>query len=136
MAVFFPSIEFFMALQERFNADPGCTEPFDPSDAYCGLSVGEQLFVLEFDGRECSAVVAGGNEIDLDFVVDGPPALWRRILEGIDSEDIDTTLSALIEKGELEIRSVDDQGESLASAALPFIQAFIGKARGLDVDFG
>ena len=81
MSIPFPSPAFFQTLQEGMDREPGCTEPLDPCEAYCGLAIDEQLYVLEFDGRKCAAFVMGGNELDLDFVVAGPASAWQQIIE-------------------------------------------------------
>ncbi len=138
MSIPFPSPAFFQALQEGMDREPGCTEPLDPCEAYCGLAIDEQLYVLEFDGRKCAAVVMGGNELDLDFVVAGPASAWQQIIEAVEEPEGNTraTLPALVEQGVLEIRSTYDEGPELARAALPFLQIFLEQARGLDVKFG
>jgi len=131
----FPSADFFRALRAAMNDDPECTAHLGPSEAYCGLAVGDHLFVVEFDGRSCVAVVAGGNELDLDFVVAGPAEVWRRAIEGLESGDAAASLPALVEQEALEIRSADPEGQKLASDTLPFLQVFLGHARGLEVVF-
>ena len=55
MAVPFPSVEFFETLKERFGDDAVVDAKLDPSEAYCGLAIGDGLYVLEFDGSECAA---------------------------------------------------------------------------------
>lgn len=138
MSIPFPSPAFFQALQEEMDGDPGCTEPLDPCEAYCGLAIEEQLYVLEFDGRKCAAVVTGGNELDLDFVVAGPASAWQQVIEAVKEPDGNgkATLPALVEQGVLEVRSADDEGPERARVALPFLQIFLEQARGLDVGFG
>jgi hypothetical protein len=134
----FPSAVFFQALQEAMEREPGCTEALDPCEAYCGFAIDQQLYVLEFDGRQCAAVVAGGNELDLDFVVAGPGSAWQQIVAAVEEPkaDVAATLPGLVEQGALEIRSADDSGPELARAALPFLQVFLEPARGLELDFG
>ena len=116
-AVRFPSVEFFKALAERVEAEPALLEEVPPSEAYCGIGVGESLYVLEFDGRSCAGVAPGGNPLDLDSVMTG----------GSDS------LAALVEAGTLEIRADDDEGRDAARATLTFLQAFLVAARGLEL---
>lgn len=137
MSVIFPSAEFFAALQQAMEADPSCTEGLDPSDAYCGFAVDDRLFVFEFDGRTCAGAMAGGNELDLDFVVAGPAAVWKRALDAVAAgggpEDANA-LPALVACGDLEIRAQDDDGLALAQRSLPFLQAFFAKAREFAVE--
>jgi hypothetical protein len=120
------------------DRDPTCTEHLEPSEAYCGLAIGQRLFVLEFDGRRCAGIAASGNELDLDFVVAGPDEVWRQVLEALcdPNASADAALPSLVEKGALEIRSADDDtGQKMARAALPFLQVFLEQARGLDLKF-
>lgn len=138
MSVVFPSLAFFTAVQEAMAREPDCTNDLDPCEAYCGLAVDQALYVLEFDGRQCAAVVSGGNELDLDFVVAGPLSTWQQIVEaaGEPASASRPTLPALVENGALEVRSSDDEGPDLARAALPFLQVFMDRAGDLDVKFG
>ena len=139
MSIVFPSSEFFRSLQESLERDPTCTEAVEPSEAYCGFAIDDRLYVLEFDGRTCAGATSGGNELDLDFVLAGPSAVWRRVLEALASDEADViagaTLPALVEEGALEIRSQDEDGPSLARAALPFLQVFLERARGLEIAY-
>lgn len=140
MSVLFPSAEFFQALRDGLEQDSGCTEGVEPSEAYCGFAIDDHLFVLEFDGRSCAGAMSGGNELDLDFVLAGPGSAWRRALDGLASNDAaaagGATLPALVAEGALEIRSHAENGPELALAALPFLQVFLERARGLDLAYG
>jgi hypothetical protein len=134
MSISFPSTEFFTFLQAGLNSDPSCADHLDPSEAYCGFAIDDHLFVLEFDGHECSAVVAGGNEIDLDFVVAGPLAVWREAIEGARARDDSSGLPALVARGDLEVRHADDDGARIARETLPLLQILFEQSRGLDLD--
>jgi hypothetical protein len=122
MQVSFPSVEFFRALQEGLSKDVTSTAGVEPSEAYCGFSIDDQLFVVEFDGRTCAAVVAGGNPLDLDFVISGPRESWSEAI----AKGPASGLAELIQSGSLAIES-DDGGEA-ARAALPMLQAFFDQA--------
>ncbi len=135
MSISFPSPEFFETLKIGLEQEPACTEGVEPSEAYCGFAIDDRLFVFEFDGRTCAGTMSGGNELDLDFVLAGPSAVWHRALEGLESVDADTSLTALLAEGALEVRSQDDGGPDLARAALPFLQVFLERARGLDLTY-
>jgi hypothetical protein len=117
------------------SRDPRCTEHLEPSEAYCGFAIDDQLFVFEFDGRGCSDVVAGGNELDLDFVVAGSQAVWRQAVEALGGRDASATLPALVAKRALEIRSTIEAGPELGRKALPFLQVFLEQARTLELSF-
>ena len=135
MSIAFPSTSFFEALKERMDGDPDCSAGLAPCEAYCGLAFGDQLYVLEFDGRSCSAIVVGGNEIDLDFVVAGTDAVWQQFIDAIlrEGDSPPKTLAALVGQGSLQVRSADDEGPKMAEAALPFLQVFLERARGLEL---
>ena len=131
-AVRFPSVEFFKALAERVEAEPALLEEVPPSEAYCGIGVGESLYVLEFDGRSCAGVAPGGNPLDLDFVLAGSSEAWRKAIDSVMTGGSDS-LAALVEAGTLEIRADDDEGRDAARATLTFLQAFLVAARGLEL---
>jgi hypothetical protein len=129
--VAFPSTEYFRALQAGL-VDPAATEGIAPSEAYCGLRIDSSLFVLEFDGHECAAVVSGGNPIDLDFVLGGSLDAWERAVGA--SPEGARKLDELLSDGGLVIETEADDGEAMARAALPMLQAFLDQARGVEAD--
>lgn len=137
MSVVFPSLEFFESLRAELSADPASTLGVDPSEAYCGFAIGDSLYVVEFDGRECAAVVHGGNPLDLDFVLAAPREVWKRAVAAITDEGAggDSSLEQLIEQGAIEIRSEVDDGQELARAALGFVQLFFDQAKRFRVKF-
>ncbi len=139
MSVPFPSREFFETLRQRIADDPAIMVKVDPSEAYCGLAVGDDLYVMEFDGRGVAAVAFGGNPLDLDFVLEGSRETWRETISAIGDHvgaDANHTLAALVRSGAIKIRSENDEGPELASAALDFLQAFLDQAQHVDVSFG
>ena len=137
MSVSFPSLEFFQSLQKELAAHPECTQGVAASEAYCGFAIGDSLYVVEFDGRECAAVVHGGNPLDLDFVLGGSAECWQKAVSAIvdGAAGSDSSLAGLIEQGGLEIRTEADDGAELARAALPFIQVFFAQAGNFAVKF-
>ena len=138
MSILFPSIEFFEALQRGLAENSAGAQDIEPSDAYCGLAIDEDLFVLEFDGRECSAIAPNGNRLDLDFVLAAPAETWRETIRSIGDNggaDPDHTLAALVEAGAIEIQSEAEGGAALAHAAFGILQAFLDEAKTLDVSF-
>jgi hypothetical protein len=135
MSVRFPSLEFFEALKKRLEEDAGSMADVEPSEAYCGLAIGDRLFVLEFEGHQCVAAVHGGNPIDLDFVIAGSIGIWQEAVQSVAMGETRNTLTELVEKGRLEIQSEDPDGNELARGALPFLEAFLGQAKGFDLDF-
>lgn len=138
MSVSFPGVAFFEALQKALAADPSALADLAPCEAYCGIDVGGRLFVLEFDGRECAAVVSGGNPLDLDFVLHGSQQAWKDLVSSLVTSGGSEPAGSLvhqIDAGVLEIATEVDGGTELARAALPFLQGFLAQARGLDIDF-
>ena len=136
MSVLFPSLEFFMSLKTQIEADPASMEGVDPSEAYCGLAIGDSLYVMEFDGRGCAGVMHGGNPLDLDFVLAGSRETWCEAISAIGEHgvaDADHTLEALVRNGAIEVQSEDEEGR--ARAALGFLQTFLEQARHLEVRF-
>ena len=136
MSVHFPSLEFFEALKKRLEEDAGSMADVEPSEAYCGLAIGDRLFVLEFEGHECGAAVHGGTPIDRDVVLAGSTDIWQTAVQSAASGEARNTLTELVEKGALEIQSEDPDGNGLARGALPFLEAFLGQAKGFELDFG
>ena len=137
MSVLFPSLEFFQSLAARLSADPECTHGVDPSEAYCGFAVGDSLYVVEFDGRECAGVVQGGNLLDLDFALAAPTEVWQTAVATFIEQGLegDASLEGLIDQGLIEIRSEADDGTELARAALYFLQVFFEQAKKFQVKF-
>jgi hypothetical protein len=139
MGVAFPSVDFFEALQKAVADDPTALADLAPCEAYCGIMVGERLFVLEFEGRECAAIAAGGNPLDLDFVLHGSEQAWKDLVSSLaksGGSEPAGSLAEQIDAGALEIGTEVDEGAELARSALPFLQGFLGLAQGLDIDFG
>ncbi len=137
MSVLFPSLVFFQALKTQLSADPECTRGVDPSEAYCGFAIGDSLYVVEFDGRECAGVVQGGNPLDLDFILAASGEVWEQAVAATIEEGAgsDWSLERLIEQGAIEIRSEVDDGPELARAALGFLQVFFEQSRQFQVTF-
>ena len=137
MGISFPSVAFFQALQKKVADDPKALTDLGPCEAYCGIAVGDRLFVLEFDGRECAAIVSGGNPLDLDFVLRGSEQAWNRLVSSLASGGSEPagSLAQQIEAGALEVATEDDEGAELARAALPFLQGFLALTQGLDIQF-
>ncbi|MCG8588241.1 MAG: hypothetical protein MJE66_03045 [Proteobacteria bacterium] len=138
MSVRFPSVEFFQELKQQVANHPASMEAVAPSEAYCGFAIGDKLYVLEFDGRDCAAVAGGGNTLDLDFFLTGPPETWREAIQSIrDSQGADGehTLEALVERGRIELCSEAPDGLDLGRDTLGFLQAFLDQAAHVDVQF-
>ena len=100
MAVF-PSVDWFDAVRNVFNADDryrgaggGCC------NCLAGFRIADRVFVLEFDGIECSAAAEGDDETldDVDFYLDMPADAWRDMVANIAANggaDLHHTLNTL-----------------------------------------
>jgi hypothetical protein len=137
MSVMFPTLQFFTTLQESLSQRSETLGNVEPSDAYCGVGVGDRLFVLEFDGRACSAVAQGGNVLDLDFVVTGPDEAWRHVIESSadGSGAPSSALAAHVARRDLSIESEAEDGSERAAATMGLLQAFLDGARGLEIEY-
>ncbi len=134
MSVPFPSLDFFISLKTRIEADSTRMDGVDPSEAYCGLAIGDGFYVMEFDGRGCAGIMHGGNPLDLDFVLAGSREMWCEAISAIGEHggaDADHTLEALVRSGAIEVQSEDEEGS--ARAALGFLQKFLDQATHLEV---
>ena len=88
MAVKFPSLEFLRELADRLNADRATFEKLGFCDTEFGVSViGAQshLYALRFEVYECMDVreLSSPADADLDFTLEAPLAVWRKMLESI-----------------------------------------------------
>lgn len=139
MSEMFPTLRFFSQLQQNLSEHPESAQDVEPSDAYCGLGIGDRLFVLEFDGRSCSAVAQGGNALDLDFVLTGSDEVWRRVIGSIadvsSAQSEGNGLAALVAQDALTIESEAEDGSERAAAAMGLLQAFLDGARGLEIEY-
>jgi hypothetical protein len=87
MAVRFPSLEFFQALQQRTKDEAVAFEKLGYCDTTFGVRVGDELFNVAFEIYECVEVGSGGEIKDLDFVLSAPLELWREMLESVQAND-------------------------------------------------
>lgn len=100
MAVF-PSVEWFNAVRERYNADASLhSGGGGPCEAKAVLCIGNSFYLLEFDGFECAEV----REIDrqdtdqADFCLDMPASEWVDMVNNIQENgaaDLNHTLSTI-----------------------------------------
>ncbi len=97
----FPSVEWFDTVRAEFNTDESVRGGGGGTcDAKVGIRVGNEIFLLVFDGFECVSAAAVG-ESDLastDFYLDMSPENWREMLLNIRDNgeaDLDHTLNTL-----------------------------------------
>ncbi len=83
---YFPSLEWFEAVRQVFNSeDEYQTAGGGSCDAIVGLKIGDEIYVLVFEGFECSSA-READEDDLyeaDFYLEMTPDEWREMLENI-----------------------------------------------------
>ena len=100
MAVF-PSVGWFDEVRDVFNGDDRYR---GAGGGYCncvaGFKIADRIFVLTFEGVECSAAVEADEVAldDVDFFLEMPEAEWREMVANIASNghaDLHHTLNTL-----------------------------------------
>ena len=97
----FPSLEWFDAVRKVFNSeDEYQTAGGGSCDALVGVKVGEEIYIVVFEGFECSAVRNAGEDdlYEADFYLDMTADEWREMLENIaenGSADLHHSLNSL-----------------------------------------
>ena len=140
MAVSFPSVEFFQALQQRTKDEAAAFEKLGYCDTTFGVRVGSQLFRVAFEIYECVDVGEGGEVGDLDFVISAPLDVWREMLESIQTNgvaDAAHTLNTLTHVGDvMKVEYEDPEGHDRFYRFMATIQAFFDEASHLDLELG
>lgn len=95
----FPSVEWFNAVREVVNQDPGY-RALGSCDARVGVKVGERVFLLTFEAFECTGAVETDEDglLDADFYLEMLPDEWQELLRNVQtngSADADHTLNTL-----------------------------------------
>lgn len=97
----FPSVAWFDEVRNVFNADDSYR---GAGGGYCncvaGFKIADRVFVLTFDGVECSAAAEGDDEAldDVDFYLDMSDDDWRDMVANIatnEGADLHHTLNTL-----------------------------------------
>ena len=102
----FPSVKWFQAVQDLVNADPEFRR-LGSIDATMGVKVGTSIFVVTFEGFECSNVREGTEYdlIDLDFFLEMSESDWQDLIQntrengGADLSHTLNTLDLMAEDG-------------------------------------
>ena len=105
-ALTFPSVEWFQALQELVNNDEEFRR-LGNIDAVMGVKVGERVFVITFEGFQCTGVREGTEYdlIDADFFLEMPVEQWQELVtntrenNGADLSHTLNTLDLMLEGG-------------------------------------
>jgi hypothetical protein len=97
----FPSLEWFQAVRDVYNSDSSLHSGGGGAcDTTAGLNVGEDRFVIVFEGLECADVRSAGEDdvSALDFVIEMPVDLWQTMVANIQQNgraDLDHTLNSI-----------------------------------------
>ncbi len=97
----FPSVDWFDEVRGVFNADDSYRGAGGGTcNCTAGMKIGDDIFVLTFEGVECSrAVVTDESALDdVDFYLDMPPNDWLEMIKNIaanGSADLHHTLNTL-----------------------------------------
>lgn len=138
MAVPFPSLQFFQALQQRTKDDQARFEKLGYCDTRFGVKVGDALYAVAFEVYECVEVSEGGDPAELDFVLAGPPEAWREMVEAIvrnQGADAAHTLNTLSHVGDvIQVEFEDPEGYDRFFRYMATIQEFFDQAGHLDVE--
>jgi hypothetical protein len=139
MAVRFPSLEFFQALQQRTIDDKARFEKLGYCDTSFGARIGADLYAISFEVYECTGVRKAANEDELDFVLEAPPELWREMVVSIlanQGADPAHTLNTLSHVGDrMKLVSNDAEGNDKFYRFQASLQEFFDQARNLEVSF-
>jgi hypothetical protein len=137
MAVPFPSLQFFQALQQRTKDDRARFEKLGYCDTTFGVRVGDELYTVAFEIYECTDVREGGDPKRLDFVLSAPPELWVETIRSIVANggaDAAHTLNTLSHVGDrMKVEYADAEGHDRFYRFMASIQEFFDQARHLDV---
>jgi hypothetical protein len=142
MLVSFPSLAFFEALQREMRAERDRFARLGFFDTTFGIRVvpergGRPLeFVLAFEVFDCVRVGEGLGDGELDFVIEGPFAAWREMLDNIHAlggADAAHSLNTLTHFGErLVLRYDDPDGHDKAYRFAESIQEFLDLSARID----
>ena len=97
----FPSLEWFEAVRRVFNSeDEYQTAGGGSCDATVGLKIDNEIYVLVFEGFECSSSREAHEEdlYEADFYLEMSADEWREMLENIaenGSADLEHSLNSL-----------------------------------------
>ena len=144
MAVTFPSVEFFRALQAEMRAERDRFSRLGFFDTTFGVRVladggGREEFLLGFEVFDCVAIEAGIDGRPTDFVVEGRLAAWRDMLDNIHAlgaADTAHSLNTLTHFGEvLQVRYDDPDGHDKMYRFAESIQEFLDLSARIDFQY-
>ncbi len=137
MAVPFPSLPFFQALQQRTKDDRARFEKLGWCDTTFGVRVGDELYSVAFEIYECTDVREGGDPRRLDFVLAAPREVWTEMIGSIRANgaaDGTHTLNTLSHVGDvMKVEYADAEGHDRFYRFMASLQEFFDQARHVDV---
>ena len=101
MASRFPSVPWFDEVRTVFNSDESYRGAGGGQcNCVAGMKIGDEVFVLTFEGFECSNAAEADDAAldDVDFYLDMPPDDWRDMVQNIADNghaDLHHTLNTL-----------------------------------------
>jgi len=139
VALPFPSLAFFQALQQRTKENAERFEKLGTCDTRFGVRVGDdELYTVCFEVYECVDVREGGDPAELDFVLVGSLETWKELLRSIlanGGADAAHTLNTLTHLGQtLRAEFVDPEGHDKLFRFMATLQEFFDQAQYLEVD--
>lgn len=139
MALQFPSLQLFQALQQRTVDARDVFEKLGYCDTRFGVRVGDALYTIGFEVYECVEIAEGGDPDKLDFVLAGPARLWREMLEAIRAHggaDAAHTLNTLTHQGDvMQVEYSDAEGHDKFYRYMASIQEFFDQSQHLELEF-
>jgi hypothetical protein len=140
MALTFPSLAFFQALQQRTKEAAERFEKLGYCDTTFGVKVGDELYTVGFEVYECVDVREGGDPEQLDFVLVGSLETWREMLRSIlenGGAGAGQSLNTLTHLGRtLRAEFVDPEGHDKLFRFMATLQEFFDQAQHLDIELG
>lgn len=145
MDVVFPSLAFFEALAREMRAERERFSRLGFFDTTFGVrvlpegpgAVGE--YVLGFEVFDCVRVGEGLTGVETDFVIEGPLAAWREMLDvihALGAADTAHSLNTLTHFGEgLRVRYDDPDGHDKMYRFAESIQEFLDLSRRIDFEY-
>jgi hypothetical protein len=144
MPITFPSLEFFQSLQEVMQTERDRFSRLGFFDTTFGVRVlGDDgvpaEFSLAFEVFDCVRVAAGLAGVETDFVIEGPLAAWREMLDAIHvlgAADTAHSLNTLTHFGEaLQVRYDDPDGHDKMYRFAESIQEFLDLSARIDFQY-
>ncbi|MDP6980245.1 MAG: hypothetical protein QF570_16865 [Myxococcota bacterium] len=144
MAIKFPSIDFFRELARRMADNAAEFEKLGFCDTVMGVKVdgdSAHLYALTFDVFDCTDVreLASPDDVELDFTLEAPLALWREMFESIKKTGTPEpayTLNSLSHVGDrMKVVYDDPEGHDKFYRFMATLQAFVDQTSDFDIEW-